>query len=59
MSGSCLSNDVEAGMAYTQAILSAISDFIIGLLPIWIVWDMQMARKLMVSVVELLGIGIS
>lgn len=59
MDGACLSNNVEAGMAYTQAILSAITDFILGLLPIWMVWDMQMAQELKVSVAGLLGIGIS
>lgn len=58
-SGTCLSNNIEAGMAYTQAILSAVSDFILGLLPIWIVWDVQMPRKLKASVAGLLGIGIS
>ncbi|KAE8443869.1 hypothetical protein EG329_001278 [Mollisiaceae sp. DMI_Dod_QoI] len=57
--GTCLSNNVEAGMAYTQAILSAVSDFILGLLPIWIVWDIKMPRKLKASVAGLLGIGIS
>jgi hypothetical protein len=56
--GTCLSNNVEAGMAYTQAILSAISDFILGALPIWIVWNVQMPRRLKVSVAALLGIGI-
>jgi hypothetical protein len=56
--GTCLSNKAEAGMAYTQAILCAISDFILGALPIWIVWDLQMPRRLKISVAALLGIGI-
>lgn len=57
--GNCRSNAVEAGMAYTQAILSAGSDFVLGLLPIWIVWNVAMAKKLKISVAGLLGIGIS
>jgi hypothetical protein len=56
--GTCLSNNVEAGMAYTQAILCAISDLVLGALPIWIVWDIQMPRRLKVSVAALLGIGV-
>jgi hypothetical protein len=56
--GTCLSDNFEAGMAYTQAVLSTISDLILGLFPLWIVWDTQMPRNLKASVAGLLGIGI-
>lgn len=57
--GHCLSNDAEAGLAYTQAALSAASDLILGLLPIWILWSVNMPLRLKITVACLLGTGIS
>jgi hypothetical protein len=57
--GSCLSNDIEAGVAYSHSGLSALSDFIMGLLPVWIVWDVNMPRRTKFTVAGLLAIGAS
>jgi hypothetical protein len=58
VNGTCLSNAVEAGLAYTQAVLSTISDLALGLLPIWILWGVNMRKRTKVTVAMLLGAGV-
>jgi hypothetical protein len=57
--GTCLSNSVQAGISYTQAILSFLSDFALALLPIWILWGVNMPFRLKATVTGLLAAGIA
>jgi hypothetical protein len=57
--GSCLSNDVQAGVSYTHSGLSALSDFLMGLLPVWILWGVNMPRRTKITVAGLLAVGAS
>ncbi|KAF2429588.1 hypothetical protein EJ08DRAFT_679758 [Tothia fuscella] len=57
--GTCLSNDVQAGVAYSHSGLSALSDFIMGLLPVWILWSVNMPLRTKITVAGLLAVGAS
>jgi hypothetical protein len=56
--GTCLSNEVQAGISYTQASLSFVSDFALSLMPIWILWSVKMPFRLKATVAGLLAAGI-
>lgn len=57
--GTCINPGAGLDVFYAQAALCAVSDFILGLLPIWILWSVDMPRRLKFTVAGLLGVGIS
>ncbi|KAK1637397.1 hypothetical protein BDP81DRAFT_394064 [Colletotrichum phormii] len=53
--GSCFSTSVVLGCTYTLAILNCIADWTFGILPLLIVWSLQMRLKTKLLVILLLG----
>lgn len=55
--GSCLNAEIFPAATYAHSTISAIADWILGLLPIWLIWGLQMNTRTKVSVGILLGLG--
>ncbi|KAH6715443.1 hypothetical protein DL95DRAFT_445826 [Leptodontidium sp. 2 PMI_412] len=55
--GSCLKKEVILGIGYSHGTIIAISDFFFAALPMFVVWSLQMDRKMKVSVSVLMGFG--
>lgn len=55
--GTCVAIDVVIGLAYLYSALNILCDFTIALLPIVIVKDLGMSRRLKMATVPLLGMG--
>ncbi|KXH35952.1 hypothetical protein CSIM01_00666 [Colletotrichum simmondsii] len=53
--GSCFSDSVVLGCTYTLAILNCLADWTFGVLPLLIVWSLQMRLKTKLLVILLLG----
>lgn len=56
-SGTCLSPNIVVDSTYAHAVLSAISDWTLGTLPIFLVWNLQMNTRTKVSVAVILSLG--
>lgn len=57
MKGKCVGPSVIAGSTYTHSALSAIADWTLGILPIFLVWDLNMNPRTKVSVAVILALG--
>lgn len=55
--GVCLDSHVFPGATYGHSIVSALADWTLALLPIWVIWDLQMNLRTKASVGVLLGLG--
>lgn len=44
--------------SYAHSVVSAMADWVLGLLPIWLIWGLQMGRRTKISVGILLGLGV-
>ncbi|KUJ07107.1 uncharacterized protein LY89DRAFT_601901 [Mollisia scopiformis] len=53
----CLTGDTLAGITFAHCAMSAITDWIFGILPIFFVWKMQMNPRTKWSVVLILSLG--
>ena len=56
-SGKCISPTVIVNSTYVHGALNAISDWTLGILPIFLVWNLQMNTRTKVSVAIILSIG--
>jgi hypothetical protein len=55
--GSCLSVDILANVTYAHAAMSAITDWALGILPIFFVRKMKMNPRTKISVILILSLG--
>lgn len=55
--GTCLPGKVETGTSYAHAGLTGATDLIFAILPVFVVWDLQMNIAMKISVAGLLGFG--
>lgn len=56
-SGSCLDAKVVANAFYGYSAISCLTDWTFSILPMFVVWNLQMDRKVKVSVVLILAAG--
>ena len=56
--GSCVSANVIADAAYAHSAVSFASDWILGLLPIWLLWKVQITTRRKAGISVLLGLGL-
>lgn len=56
--GTCVERNVLADTAYVHAGISFISDWILGLLPIWLLWNVQISRNKKIGVAFMLSLGL-
>jgi hypothetical protein len=55
--GSCIDPDIVPRATIAQSVISAITDFILALLPISILWDIRLNKRTKAGVAALLGLG--
>lgn len=55
--GSCVNPEVIAGSTYAHGAISAWADWTLGILPIFLVWDLNMNPRTKVSVALILALG--
>lgn len=57
INGRCITNATALGVAYTQGVVSALSDFIFTMLPLFILRDAQMEKRAKISLAIILCIA--
>jgi hypothetical protein len=55
--GSCLDTDILIAIAYTYSVGAAVTDFTIGILPVFIIWSLRMNTRTKMAIAGILGIG--
>jgi hypothetical protein len=55
--GGCVSGEMISGSTYTHSALSALGDWTLGILPIFLVWDLNMNPRTKISVAVILALG--
>ncbi|KAK2764603.1 hypothetical protein FQN54_009298 [Arachnomyces sp. PD_36] len=55
--GTCISMDHTTGAFYGYSVISAICDFTIGILPIFLIWNMQANKKTKLAIAGILGMA--
>jgi hypothetical protein len=45
------------GIAYMYSVSAALSDLTIGILPVFLMWNLQMNKRLKIALAGILGIG--
>jgi hypothetical protein len=55
--GTCISIQLIADSTYAHSVISAVSDWTLGILPIFIVWNLKMTPRTKVSVAMILALG--
>lgn len=55
--GSCLSIDVIIDVVYAYSALSIITDFTFTLLPVYLVWNLQMDKRVKFALIPILSMG--
>ncbi|KAF7595303.1 hypothetical protein BBP40_006552 [Aspergillus hancockii] len=55
--GKCVDPNALVGIAYSASVVAAIADFTLGLLPCFIVWNLQMNRKTKIALAGIMGLG--
>jgi len=56
-SGSCISANVIVNSSYVHSVFNALSDWTLGILPIFLVWNLRMNTRTKISVAVLLSFG--
>lgn len=56
--GKCINEQIIPLATYAHSGISAMADWTLGLLPIWLIWGLQMNQRTKISIVILLGLGI-
>ena len=56
-SGTCISPTIIVASSYVHSVFTAISDWTLGTMPIFIVWNLQLFTRIKLSVALLLSIG--
>ncbi|OJJ32503.1 hypothetical protein ASPWEDRAFT_116810 [Aspergillus wentii DTO 134E9] len=55
--GTCINTDTLLDIAYIYSVGAAITDFTIGLLPIFVIWNLRMNPRAKVAIAGILGLG--
>jgi hypothetical protein len=55
--GACLDIDLLLGIVYAYSGVAILCDFTIGLLPVFLIRDLQLSRRTKISLMTVLGIG--
>ena len=55
--GKCVDTNILIDIAYVYSVGAAVTDFTIGLLPAFIIWNLRMSRRDKFAVAGILGIG--
>jgi hypothetical protein len=55
--GKCVNPKMITGSTYAHSAISALSDWTLGILPIFLVWDLNMNLRTKISVALILGLG--
>lgn len=55
--GHCLNLDIVIAMAYVYSVTATCCDFILGILPIFLVWNLQMNVRTKAALAGILGMG--
>lgn len=55
--GHCLSSDSIITMAYVYSVEAAVCDFTVGILPVFVIWNLQMNRRTKWAVAGILSMG--
>ncbi|GIJ98164.1 hypothetical protein Aspvir_000279 [Aspergillus viridinutans] len=53
--GSCLDKDILIAIAYTYSVGAAVTDFTIGILPVFIIWSLRMNARTKMAIAGILG----
>ncbi|KAK8089403.1 hypothetical protein PG997_004364 [Apiospora hydei] len=56
--GQCLSEEIITGTTYAAAGINCLADWILGLLPIALVWNLELNRRTKASIAGILALGI-
>jgi hypothetical protein len=57
--GTCIAGSVVADLAYCHAALICVADWTLAILPIFLVWNLNMNSRTKISVAVILGLGSS
>jgi hypothetical protein len=55
--GKCIDTSIIVAITFFYSAVSAVCDFTLGLLPVFLVWDLHMARSSKVALVPILSMG--
>lgn len=55
--GTCVNIDVIIGLTFLYSAVSAICDFTFGLLPVWLVWGLNMRKSEKMALIPILSMG--
>lgn len=57
MPGECKAREIQTALSFLVAAVSISTDWIFAILPFALIWKLQMASKVKLSVIGLLGLG--
>jgi hypothetical protein len=55
--GHCMNMNSLLGVVYMYSGVAATCDFTMGILPVFIIWNLQMSRRIKVAISGILGIA--
>ncbi|RHZ63767.1 putative integral membrane protein [Aspergillus thermomutatus] len=55
--GKCIDTDILIAIAYTYSVGAAVTDFTIGIMPVFIIWSLRMNARTKMAIAGILGIG--
>lgn len=58
MPGSCQDRGIQTSLSYAVAVVSILSDWIFAILPIFLLWNVQLDWRVKCSVIGMLGLGV-
>lgn len=58
MEGHCQHRSIQTTLSYAVAVVSIMSDWIFAVLPIFLLWNVQLDWRVKCSVIAMLGLGI-
>jgi hypothetical protein len=58
MDGTCQPRSIQTTLSYAVAVVSILSDWIFAVLPIFLLWNVQLDWRVKLSVMGMLGLGI-
>lgn len=56
--GFCQDRSIQTALSYAVAVVSILSDWIFAILPIFLLWNVQLDWRVKCSVVGMLGLGV-
>ena len=57
LGGVCLNLNILEAASYAQCAISALADWVLGTLPLWLIWNLKMNLRTKLSVCVLLSLG--